>query len=277
MSYQDLLIHVPRSIHWPKHLPQAAQAARLFGARVTGIQVVEAFPPLSVPEAPGMAAALQQQIEQEFQRASGGGEEFRAQMASLGVEGARWMAVEGDISRALVHAGAASDLIVLGVDRDDFRSGADTVAQTVIEAAMPCLVFPETASAAPFQLGTVVLAWNGSLEAMRAIHDALPMLRDAADVVVLAGATRDYPMTLPHPPVVDLHEYLAHHRIGAREVKLEESAGPIGPALVDAATRLGASLVVMGAYGRSRLREWIFGGATRHLLRHSPVPLLLRH
>jgi nucleotide-binding universal stress UspA family protein len=277
MSYQDLLIHIPSSLNWPKHLPQAAQAARRFGARVTGIQVVEAFPPLSVPEAPGMAAALQQQIEQEYQRASGVGDEFRAQMAALGVDGARWLAVEGDISRALAHAGAAYDVIVLGVDREDFRAGADTVAQTVIEAAMPCLVFPESASAAPFRLGTVVLAWNGSLEAMRAIHDALPMLRDADDVVVLAGATRDYPMTLPHPPVVDLHEYLAHHRIGAREVKLDAGEGQVGAALVDAATRLGASLLVMGAYGRSRLREWIFGGATRHLLRNSPVPLLLRH
>lgn len=277
MSYQDLLIHVPSSLKWPKHLRQAAEAAKLFGARVTGIQVVEAFPPLSVPEAPGMAAALQLQIEQEFERASGCGEEFRVQMAGLGIERARWMAVEGDVSRALTHAGAAYDVIVLGVDREDFRAGADIVAQTVIESAMPCLVFPETANTATFELGTVVLAWNGALEAMRAIHDALPMLRDAADVVVLSGATRDYPMTLPHPPVVDLTEYLAHHRIGAREVKLEAGEGQVGPALIDAASGLGASLIVMGAYGRSRLREWFFGGATRHLLRHSPVPLLLRH
>ena len=119
----------------------------------------------------------------------------------------------------------------------------------------------------------VLVAWNASREAARAVHDALPLLTRARSVVVLAVDPPDE----DHIPGADIAAHLAHHGV---HVEARHTVAPdieVGDELLNLISDLGADLLVMGAYGRSRWREAVFGGATRHILAHMTVPVLMAH
>jgi nucleotide-binding universal stress UspA family protein len=121
-----------------------------------------------------------------------------------------------------------------------------------------------------------VAGWDGSLQALRALTAALPLLR-AADTVKLALVN---PNTLSElhgeQPGADMALYLARHGVQV-EVVVEHTGSTTGTALLDLARDCGAGLVVCGAYGHSRYREWVLGGVTRELLARCRVPLLIAH
>jgi len=126
------------------------------------------------------------------------------------------------------------------------------------------IVLSRTASANDF---------NGPLSLAGALHAALPMLRLASATHVVTIGEAD----APEFPATDACRFLSRHGI-AREVRpFPKSARAIGPAILDTLGEIGAAYVVMGAYGHSRAREFLLGGATRHLLAHCAVPLMLAH
>lgn len=151
--------------------------------------------------------------------------------------------------------------------------GPQGVAQLVLTSALPCIVVPQAACQREAHHACIAVAWNGSIEAIGALHGALPLLQAAQRVVVLSGTQ--------HPAAAglmrfDLDTWAEQHGVGIEYLMLD-SGEDAGPALLDAAQEVAADLLVAGAYGRSRLAEWVLGGVTRHLLRHSTLPLLLRH
>jgi nucleotide-binding universal stress UspA family protein len=134
------------------------------------------------------------------------------------------------------------------------------------------LIPPERGS--PDRFDDVMVAWNGSREAARALGEALPYLH-AARSVTIVWVERDPPVDWDQEPGVDAVKYLDAH--GIRAAKVTVKARDVGAALAEEARSRAPALLVTGAYGHSRLREWLLGGATRHLLRHAPVPLLIAH
>ncbi len=119
----------------------------------------------------------------------------------------------------------------------------------------------------------VLVAWNGSREAARATHDALPFLTQADKVMVLSvNATGE-----EHIPGADISTHLARHGVGVEIHNRVQGNIGVGDAILNAASDYGADLLVIGAYGHSRLRELVLGGVTRHLLRHMTVPVLMSH
>ena len=123
----------------------------------------------------------------------------------------------------------------------------------------------------------VVIGWDESSEAARAVHDALPMLCLANDVVI---ATVDVkPSTDSHgaAPGEDLAVHLARHGVNARVSVMDSMGRSEGRALLDCAITVGADMMVLGAYGHSRAEEWLLGGVTRELTHASPIPLFLAH
>ncbi len=200
----------------------------------------------------------------------------------LGKTGTRWSAENGvaqiaDIGRHVAHRARFSDLVVLpqpyGKDR-----GAE--AEPIIEAAMfeghaPVLVTPEDAT--PFaRPGTILIGWNESVEAMRAIRRALPFLieADLARIVVI-----DPPRHGPDrsDPGGMLSQMLARHGVKCEIDVLSKTMTRVSDILNRHAADTEADMIVMGAYGHSRFREAILGGATRNMLEQASVPVFLAH
>jgi nucleotide-binding universal stress UspA family protein len=123
----------------------------------------------------------------------------------------------------------------------------------------------------------VLVAWNAGREATRAVNDALPLLEGAAKVTVLAinphGGLRGH----GEVPGADIALHLARHGVRAEASAIKSDDVEIGALLLSQAADLNADLIVMGAYGHSRLREVVLGGATREILRSMTVPVLLSH
>jgi nucleotide-binding universal stress UspA family protein len=136
----------------------------------------------------------------------------------------------------------------------------------------PVVIFPATD--APSHIATVAVAWDGSRAAARAIHDAIPILKQA-DKVRLLTCGSDKPISATS--VDGIITLLAAHEIDARHISVALNELPVGDALQVAALAEDAGLLVMGAYGRSRLREFIMGGATASVLRSPKLPIFMSH
>jgi nucleotide-binding universal stress UspA family protein len=133
---------------------------------------------------------------------------------------------------------------------------------------VPVLVLPQGGHAG--ELGsTVLIAWNGSREAARAVHDALPFLQASERPVVLCAIGEGALAGLDRAVAM-----LERHKVRVRPEQLQGADAHAGEILLAQAVAHEADLLVMGAYGHSRLRELILGGATRHLLRHAQLPVL---
>lgn len=157
-----------------------------------------------------------------------------------------------------------------GVGRTEPRM--TTLEAALFESGRPILMAPPNV---PRSIGTKVLIhWNASTETARVIHDGMPLLKQAEDVLLLTVEGN----IVPGPKASDMIAYLAHHGIKAREdfAKLPAKGGG-GEAILIEARRMGADLILKGAYTQSRLKQMIFGGATQHILQASDVPVLLSH
>lgn len=188
-----------------------------------------------------------------------------------------WLVAQGEPVEAICHAARWCDLIV--TERPQLSSDAPIgwglVSRTVFGAGIPVVVVPETAK--PVTVGTrVLVAWNHSREAARAISGALPILRLADEVVVLDGAAHQSLVGARHLPQLDLPRYLARHRIPAQFISFAPKAD-FGAGVLETARSIGADLIVMGAWGHSRIAELVLGGATRHLFQFSDIPLFVAH
>jgi len=117
----------------------------------------------------------------------------------------------------------------------------------------------------------IVLAWDGSVQAARAVGAALPFLRLAQQVTVTTAGEADRRV-----PAEALLAYLARHEVRAQSESFASAAG-VGKGLVEQAARLRADLLVMGAYGHSRLRELVLGGVTRQVLVDAALPVFMVH
>lgn len=142
---------------------------------------------------------------------------------------------------------------------------------TLFESGRPILVAPPQA---PARIGEQVLvAWNGSTESALTTALAMPILERAKRVVVLTVEGG----TVPGPTGKDLTRHLKANGIAAEESTVSPGKMTTGEKILAEAVAHGCDLIIKGAYTQSRLRQLIFGGATRHILSHSPVPVFMAH
>ena len=205
---------------------------------------------------------------------------FSAAVAAANCTGDLVVADDAETSaaQALVAHAAAADLVIVnqvagGWSPIEQMQAPDSVA---LECGRPVLIVPAGIASGAF--GTrVLLAWDGGREAARAMFDALPLLRSAARVRVIWVA----PATDPYLPyglqLTDVLAMLARHGVEVEERTELHPRGSVGAALLDEAERFGADLLVMGCYGHSRLREFVLGGATRHVLEQASISVLMSH
>lgn len=187
--------------------------------------------------------------------------------------GANFATAVGREDDLLAVRGRLSDLIVAARAGGKGDTQRTTVEIALLETGRPVLLAPPTP---PEVLGkTVCIAWNGSLEAVRAIGAGagLHFLGEADRVVVLV--VPDAFRSTSH--VDDLVTYLACHDIKADVAHMEETGRPVGHALLEKSAEVGADLLIMGAYTHSRLRHMMVGGPTSVILQHADIPVLMAH
>ncbi len=185
---------------------------------------------------------------------------------------ASWREQTGNEADLVAAAGRIYDLVILGPGTDETGPAHDTaIEKAMFDTGRPVLL---GGSEAVDGLGKrIVILWNGSAEAARAVDAALPLLSRAEQIQILS-VNED---TGPEPAQSGLVRYLSWHGIAATLVTLEPDERLIGDALLMEVRRLESDLIVMGAYGHSRLRELVLGGVTRHMLKEDHPPIFAAH
>lgn len=273
-AIRSILLHLDATADSAARLAAARAVATTHGARITAMFGVR-------PDAEGAAyaysasAALQ---AVETMAASPHALERDRLLALCGdaEPDLAWCDVVGDTVRhAFLAEAVYADLLVLGrPPRADAPGSAPPglVEAAILESGVPALVVPPQFR--PTTIGErIVVAWNGSAQAARALRAALPFLARARKIRIASWG--------PHAPAapcshLDVATWLARHGVEA-SVELNPASVDVGAEIARAAKRLDADLVVMGCYGHARLRERLFGGATRASLATLPVPILMAH
>jgi nucleotide-binding universal stress UspA family protein len=179
---------------------------------------------------------------------------------------AHFIETMGDPGERTAVAARLADMTVFPIA--DF---AYEIEPTLMEAQRPCLLIPETSSQ---QIGKkVMVAWDGGPEAARALSGALHLLEEAAEVTVVTAQNRE----MDAFAMEAMQTYLASHGITVRAKQVPLGGAPVGQVILAAAADLGADLLVMGAYGHSRIRELILGGATRYVIYNAKLAVMMVH
>ena len=274
---RDVLVYVDQFKAWTPGVGYAARLSALLQGSLTGAYV---YPSPAFMMPPYGSPALLTAILEHARRVETEARETEAAFVSwaggLGVKHAAWQMAEGYVPDVLAHIGNWHDLLVLECNAEAPWGAPPDLARLVLHAGLPCIVVPPDVRH-EVKLDCIVLAWNGAPEAVRAIHSAIPLLKRARRVVLVGGTPRDPYQEIGWKPVIDLVVHLKRHGIMVEREAIGADDAHVGPALLEVTTRCKADLMVMGAYGRSRFSEWMFGGATRHLLACTDVPLFMRH
>jgi nucleotide-binding universal stress UspA family protein len=265
MTYTTVMVGLALDRSNEARLEIAGQLAERFGARVIGIAAAEFSPPLyftSGEQAQNLIDQGRTRIRNRIADLEG---EFRAAMHNRATS-VEWRCAEDFPGRYMVREARASDIIVVG--EADSVSLGDPFAQIspgdlVMQAGRPLLVVPDTCNW--LDLRSVLIAWKDTAEARRAVADALPILRKATEVTVVEIVEEQADRAAAVSRVRDVVAWLSRHGINASE-RVPDQYGEAGEALERIASEMGAGLVVAGAYGHSRLREWILGGVTQRLI-----------
>jgi nucleotide-binding universal stress UspA family protein len=178
-------------------------------------------------------------------------------------------------ARQLGQIARRFDLAVVGQAGRDTPAPDEVVDEGVLfESGRPVIFVPFIQQAA-LTLGRVMLCWDGSRAAARAVADSMPLLHKAKTVeVVIVG---DRPSASDEIPGADLGQHLARHGLTVEVKRITAADIDVGAALLSYAADTSADLMVMGGYGHSRLREFVLGGVTRGILGAMTVPVLMSH
>jgi nucleotide-binding universal stress UspA family protein len=273
MAYQDILVHV-RPYGSIEPVEVALRLGGRFDARVTGLYALEDVARFRQILAES-SAPLHGLIERDYAAAAQAEQRIRALAEREGV-GFDWQTLEGEAADLIAIVSRLQDLVVVGKTEPD--EGWGVIERMVtMPTGRPILVVPSTG---PF-LDTgkhVLVAWNGSAEAADAVLRGMPLIADADRVVVLTvGKEREKRSVVNPRPPLDVVAYLKRHGIDPEVRQTDIAGADVGTAILKAAQDVDADLIVMGAFGHSRLREWVLGGATRTVLDYMNVPVLMTH
>ena len=259
-------------------LEAALLVARAFGSYMEGVAVrpaaaayvtLEPVSGLAIPGADQGEAARAARAQFESFMQAHGVPQAAQEPAGLSYG---WPRAEAADDSFIGSHGRVFDLIALGrpgpAPQNPRRAPLEAA---LFESGRPVLIVPE---AAPRTLArNVLIAWNGSTEQARTNAFAMPLLRLAETVTVLTVEGG----TTPGPSGEEAARHLRRNGIKATAVTVKPGTRASGEVILDHAASLGCDLLVKSAYTQSRLRQMIFGGATRHILAHAPLPVLMAH
>lgn len=281
MSYATVVLHLDAHARLDDRIDQAMRLARRFESHLVGLAAADhGLFGLSVATGFSGTSRLAHAVEESRAAARGCAERFQQRMEmSMAPVSFETVVDEDDDVTALARRSTCCDLLVLAQpDRawPGYERCRDQLEQVVLQSAAPTLVLPSAPRHA-LSAERVMIAWDGSHGAARAVAGALPLLRRASWVqlvrcetgVDVDGGVEGSGFDLPR-------EWLGRHGVRI-DASLERSGNDVCTALLARAAALDADLVVMGAWGRPRWAERLVGGTTRSMLASTDVPVLMSH
>lgn len=272
---KTILVHLADDDHHRARLDVALRLARQHGAHVVALFITF---PVGMPPAiagRGASAVFVQEARSSARRKA---EALRREFDSLCREAAveqTWIVEDGEQLEALARHAHVADLTIVSQSSEgsylEDRVRPRLAEEITLLSGSPVLLLPRV-DPVPGFAEHVMVAWHPNREAVRALRDALPFLRAAPRVSVVAVG--EAPARSAGEAEVVAH--LRRHGVAAEPVRVPERDG-VGATLLATARERGCDMLVMGAYGRSRLRELLLGGATRHVFRNTHVPVLMSH
>jgi nucleotide-binding universal stress UspA family protein len=273
LQFNDILALVTSTDPWSAALLTAIDLAARWNANVTGCYVPCSLREQRAYESDPTVMSLMTDGEYEYTDESAA---FHAFAKELGARHTSWVVTHTAIAPTLHKLGAWHDLAVIERDMVAETGVFDILGEGMLSSRAPCLVLPprwdDTVS-----FDRIVIGWNGSVEGTRALHSALPLLQLAKQVILVNGEVRT-----PYYDQVNVKEpdpiaYLMHHGIAAKPYHISVPAIEAGKSLLQKAHEVNADLLVMGAYGHSRIRERVLGGATRYVMANADIPVFMQH
>jgi len=276
MPYKTILVHVDNGKRSAVRLDIACRLAKLSDAHLIGLHAltVVKLPSYAMVEGGVQVREFHERMLSESAVAAEA--MFKQAVKATGVEKVEWRKSRRDAVDSVPVHGRYADVLVIGQPNETDGSGVepDFAERLLLAAGRPALVIPY-AGDFPAVGTRVLVAWNASREATRALTDAIPILREAKQVDVIAFNPKDAPHG--EVPGADIGLYLARHGIKVSVSQQTADDVDVGNQLLSRAADLDSDLIVMGAYGHSRMKELILGGATRTVLNSMTVPVLMSH
>ena len=276
MSYKTIMVHLDAGRRRRERLDLAFNLAERFDAHLVGFFGLEV---LLMPATPEAGPALyQEMVKQRRSLAAKAEDEFRGKMHKEQYTGkSEWRATLDDGFAALELHAKYADLVIAGQPEPEGDGVSPWFAhRLVMSIGRPVLYVP---FAGRFEdCGKRVLVpWNASREAARAVNDALPLLREAEETEVVTFDPEKVFLDDDGLPDPDMGAYLARHGAKVSIAAQRTSIDDTGALILSRAADNASDLIVMGAYGHSRLREMVLGGATREIFKAMTVPTLMSH
>lgn len=270
-NYASIMVCVGRSSRAEKRVALAAALAARFGSRLIGVAAEDATLPyledglgrahsILVENARNAAMEDLSQAETNFRRSAGH------------LPDIEWRCNIQEPTSFITSQARAADLIVVARSTSETTHRLMTIdpGDAVLRLGRPVLVVPDESR--EILARSIIVAWKDTREARRAVLDALPFLQSAETVTVLSVGEE-----ASAEGIEDVCTHLARHGVASQHLVHVPPSGSYADAIVNVALEGGSDLIVSGAYGYNRTREWIFGGVTSHLLAGSPVPCLMSH
>ncbi|VWC60488.1 universal stress protein [Burkholderia lata] len=279
MSYKSMVVHLDTSVGAHSRLEFALRLARRFKAHLTGLFAIYTPEPTSFYVMAGSADYFREHRERRDERLAALERLFHAETARAGVSSA-WIRADARANVAVPRLARLADLVIAGQsDPNDPETYIDDqFSETLVLSAGRPVLFVPYAGEFPSVGERALVAWDGSREATRAAHDALPFLEHAKRTTVVAVVDGDSEAATTRIPAADAALMLARHAPDVNVLDIDNGPGAsIGDTLLSRAYESGTDLLVMGAYGHPRWHELLMGGATRTVLASMTVPVLMSH
>jgi nucleotide-binding universal stress UspA family protein len=274
VTYRSLMVHLDLEQCSESALRVTCELADRFKSNVIG--VTAGLPAVPV-HADGMVASsvLEADFEQLNQAIGRCETRFRSALKDFG-SSREWRSDAAYPADFLAAEARAADLLVVGRCENAAAGPYQQldIGDAVMKAGRPILVVPPHGTS--LAINRILIAWKDTTEARRAISAALPLLKQATELTIVEILSDESNRDAAGIRVADVARWLQGHNVSA-SARVELSAGDAGSQLDAIASEARSDIIVAGAYGHSRLREWIFGGVTHHLLRHSSASALLAH
>lgn len=279
MAYSTILVYISNEDQAQRLVSVARMLARKNNAHLIGLHVipgVEIYPGISYPVDPRIFTDLADAYNRTADacravfEAETKGEDFVAEWRQAEAGGRPVAEIATEVARI-------ADLAICGqpdAERDDYAT--IIVEQLILESGRPVLIIPSVGEIK--SVGDVpVIAWNGSKEAARAAFDAIPLLKDAKVTTLLEVAASGTDTRMAELVAGDMCAALDRHGVTCEVNRTVAPDISVGDEILSRLADKGADLLVMGGYGHSRMREFVLGGATRHILHHMTAPVLMAH
>jgi nucleotide-binding universal stress UspA family protein len=280
MALKNILVHMDATDRCEERLHLAGDLAQRNDAHLSGLFVFpEPFYPVYGDGAYFPQDMIDNWQKEEEENAEKAEKTFQEFVDAEGIHG-EWRSEQGSLGQVVSRHARYADLTIVGkgsaVDSKQYPDPF-LAEDVVMESGRPVLVVP---NAGHFDgIGKrVLVCWNASREAVRAINDAMPLLQSADKVTVLA-VNPEKPSSGDHGdiPSADIALYLARQGVKAEATSVKSNQSDVGEIILSRAVDADVDMIVAGAYGHSRTREWILGGVTKTLLHETTVPAFMSH